>query len=88
MGQDSIKIMSPTRRSKLHHVDNKFEKKEPTTPRKDGGMFSPREVSKNPLEGLKKRKESPTKGFPNASEPPNIVKVDDGKINIGENLRR
>ena len=76
--------MSPARRSKLHHVDNKFEKKEP--PRKDGGMFSPREVSKNPLEKVAKRKGS-DKGFPAVSQPP-VVKDDPNKINIGENLRR
>ena len=83
---DSNKIYSPaTRRSKLNPVDNKFNKKE----RKDGGLFSPREESKNPLmQPEKKRKNSEEKQrAPKTPNNPPRVK-DEEKFSIGENLRR
>lgn len=78
MGQDSVK--GPARRSKLHHVDNKFDRK----PDKGGGLFSPREQIKNPLEKAKPK----PKDHGISSQAPMIKKEDPNKINIGENLRR
>ena len=69
--QDSRQILSPNRKSKLQLVDNKFEKKfEKKEPRKDGGMFSPREVSKNPIEKMPPE----SNGIPNMSQPPIVKK--------------